>query len=171
MRLFLAALAAAGIASVQAQIDPAACATASTLKYNFDLSAAAGCYKGTVGEHLCPRTDIPARGSRAAGPAGPPRAAVARERSAPARGEETAMDRQAEYSVEPAPAPGSPAGAQPPRAGAREVALQPCVPRGRAGGRGVAGGRLRAVAPNPSGLPAVSEPAKAATSLGNVAPR
>ncbi|KAA0159998.1 hypothetical protein FNF28_05578 [Cafeteria roenbergensis] len=48
MRLFLAALAAAGIASVQAQIDPAACATASTLKYNFDLSAAAGCYKGTV---------------------------------------------------------------------------------------------------------------------------
>ncbi|KAA0148601.1 hypothetical protein FNF28_07434 [Cafeteria roenbergensis] len=48
MRMLLAALAAAGIASVQAQIDPAACAAAATRKYDFDLAAPAGCYKGTV---------------------------------------------------------------------------------------------------------------------------
>ena len=68
MRLFLATLAAAGLAAVQAQIDPAACATASSLVYNFDLASAAGCYKGTVGEHPLGMRHAPHRGRPALGP-------------------------------------------------------------------------------------------------------
>jgi len=56
MRLFLATLAAAALASVRAQIDPAACTTSTALEYAFDLSLSAACYKGTVGECPPPRT-------------------------------------------------------------------------------------------------------------------
>lgn len=50
MRSLFAVIAAAALASVRAQVDPSACSVQTALEFTFDLTAAAACAKGTVGE-------------------------------------------------------------------------------------------------------------------------